>query len=90
MLRTSQSTLIKTEKEFSFPSDTEAEEAEEAEDAEKDELMEQEQEQEQDAKPTVNTTYKALSVYPFQLLVSVDDELFVTNTNTLDSYFQIL
>lgn len=44
----------------------------------------------EDEKPNVITTYKSLSIYPFQLLVSVDDELFINKTNNIESYFQIL
>lgn len=44
----------------------------------------------EDEKPDVITTYKSLSIYPFQLLVSVDDELFINKTNNIESYFQIL
>lgn len=86
MLRTSQSTLIKTEKEFNFSSSAAASPPTGEQD---DDLMMETQEEE-DAKPTVNTKYSALSVYPFQLVVSIDDELFVSSTNTLDAYFQIL
>ncbi|CEP07125.1 hypothetical protein [Parasitella parasitica] len=68
--RSSQQTLVRTEKSFTFPEQQD------------DELL-------ADQKPTVHTVYKGLSVYPSQLLVSVDDELFV-GTNTLDSYFTTL
>ncbi|KAI8641810.1 hypothetical protein BD408DRAFT_417453 [Parasitella parasitica] len=50
---------------------------------------EQTEEEPADQKPTVHTLYRGLSVYPSQLLVSVDDELFM-GTNTLDSYFTAL
>ncbi|KAG2196710.1 hypothetical protein INT47_009620 [Mucor saturninus] len=43
-----------------------------------------------DEKPVVQTTYKPLFVYPHQLLISVDDELFMNSTKLLDSYFEIL
>ncbi|CEG72776.1 hypothetical protein RMATCC62417_08270 [Rhizopus microsporus] len=43
-----------------------------------------------DDKPVVKTNYKSMSVYPVQLLVSVDDALFINSTNTLDSYFTSL
>ncbi|KAG2235963.1 hypothetical protein INT48_004293 [Thamnidium elegans] len=46
--------------------------------------------EEEDEKPIIETKYKPLSVYPYQLLISVDDELFMNSTKSLDSYFQIL
>ena len=45
--------------------------------------------EQQDQKPTVHTSYKGLSIYPSQLLISVDDELLI-GSNTLDSYFTTL
>ncbi|KAI8890381.1 hypothetical protein K501DRAFT_206229, partial [Backusella circina FSU 941] len=42
-------------------------------------------ENELDTKPSLKTSYKGLSIYPFQLLVSVDD---VGDSNTLESYFK--
>ncbi|GAN09033.1 hypothetical protein MAM1_0239c08555 [Mucor ambiguus] len=72
--RNTQQTLIKSEKAFTFP---------EQED------MDGHIETEQDQKPTVHTSYKGLSIYPSQLLISVDDELLI-GSNTLDSYFTTL
>ncbi|KAG2197799.1 hypothetical protein INT46_011604 [Mucor plumbeus] len=71
--RNSQQTLIKTDKIFTFPE-------QESLDG---------QAEEEDQKPSIHTSYKGLSVYPSQLLVSVDDELLIGN-NTLDSYFTTL
>ncbi|KAL9557831.1 hypothetical protein PS6_001589 [Mucor atramentarius] len=72
--RNTQQTLIKSEKSFTFPEQ---------------EVMDDQTETEQDQKPTVHTSYKGLSIYPSQLLVSVDDELLI-GSNTLDSYFTAL
>ncbi|KAI9345114.1 hypothetical protein BD770DRAFT_397316 [Pilaira anomala] len=46
--------------------------------------------EEEDEKPIVKTNYKPLSVYPHQLLISIDDELFMNSSKSLDSYFQLL
>ncbi|KAK4515070.1 uncharacterized protein ATC70_002680 [Mucor velutinosus] len=72
--RNTQQTLIKSENSFIFA---------EQED------MDDQAEIEEDQKPTVHTSYKGLSIYPSQLLISVDDELLIGN-NTLDSYFTTL
>ncbi|EPB87032.1 hypothetical protein HMPREF1544_06149 [Mucor circinelloides 1006PhL] len=72
--RNTQQTLIKSEKSFAFPEQ---------------EAIDDQTETEQDQKPSVHTSYKGLSIYPSQLLVSVDDELLI-GSNTLDSYFTAL
>ncbi|KAF1802314.1 hypothetical protein V8B55DRAFT_1478969 [Mucor lusitanicus] len=74
--RNTQQTLIKSEKSFTFAE----------QEAIDDQTTEVEQ---QDQKPTVHTSYRGLSIYPSQLLISVDDELLIGH-NTLDSYFTTL
>lgn len=43
---------------------------------------------EDDTKPIAHTDYRALSIYPYQLVVSVDNQL--TSNPTLDTYFDTL
>ena len=43
---------------------------------------------EEDEKPIVQTSYRSTSIYPYQLMVSVDDQS--SSNHTLDSYFSTL